>query len=283
MSDHRARIESATGQAVESLTPLSGGCIGEVYRVKLAGGEERVVKIAGSAGTLDIEGYMLRYLADHSELPVPAVHHSEPGLLIMDFIPGESHFGAQEQSHAAELLAKLHDVRSDSFGLEKDTLIGSLPQPNGQMDSWVDFFRERRLLHMARKAQEERRFGSDTFSRIEAFAERLNEWLVEPSHPSLLHGDVWTTNVLAQGGRVTGFIDPAVYYGHAEIELAFSTLFGTFGEPFFNRYNELRPIPDGFFEVRRDIYNLYPLLVHVRLFGGGYLSGIESVLRKHGC
>jgi fructosamine-3-kinase len=123
----------------------------------------------------------------------------------------------------------------------------------------------------------------DTLRRIDRFSEGLDRLIEEPDHPSLLHGDVWTTNVLAEGDRITGFFDPAVYYGHPEIELAFITLFSTFGEAFFRRYDELRGIRPGFFEVRRGIYNLYPLLVHVRLFGGGYLSGVERVLDRHGC
>ncbi len=79
-----------------------------------------------------------------------------------------------------------------------------------------------------------------------------------------------------------GFVDPAIYYAHPEIELAFTTLFGTFERPFFDRYHELRPIAPGFFEERRDIYNLYPLLVHVRLFGGSYVSSVERTLRQFG-
>jgi len=283
MSEVQRRIEQALGAPVKRQGALSGGCIGEVYRVDLGSGDTVVVKVAdGSDGTLDIEGYMLRYLAEHSDLPVPAVRHSEPDLLIMDFLPGDSRFGGREQEHAAELLASLHSVQAEQYGLERDTLIGSLPQPNGWMDTWIDFFRERRLLHMARAAKREGRFGGDTLRRVERFAEHLDEWLLEPPHPSLLHGDVWTTNVLAAKGRITGFIDPAIYYGHPEIELAFSTLFGTFGDAFFRHYEAIRPIPDGFFDTRRDIYNLYPLLVHVRLFGGGYLGGVERTLQHHG-
>ncbi|MEL6151410.1 MAG: fructosamine kinase family protein, partial [Chloroflexota bacterium] len=122
----------------------------------------------------------------------------------------------------------------------------------------------------------------DVRKQIDRLAARLDEFIVEPEAPSLVHGDMWTTNVLAQNGRITGFIDPAIYYGHAEIELAYSTLFGTFGEAFFRRYTEIRPLADGFFEVRRDLYNLYPLLVHVRLFGGGYLSSVKRILSKLG-
>lgn len=138
-------------------------------------------------------------------------------------------------------------------------------------------------MAMGQQAVDAGRMDMRMLRRIETLAEKCDELLDEPAHDSLLHGDVWSANVLAQGGRITGFIDPAIYYGHPEIELAFITLFSTFGEMFFERYRELRPLAPGFFEVRRDIYNVYPLLVHVRLFGGGYLSGVERVLTRHGC
>lgn len=95
-------------------------------------------------------------------------------------------------------------------------------------------------------------------------------------------GDIWSRNVLARNGRVVGLIDPAIYYGHPEAELAFITLFNTFGDAFFQRYHALRPIAAGFFEERRDLYNLYPLLVHVRSFGGGYVHSVDQILRRFG-
>lgn len=137
-------------------------------------------------------------------------------------------------------------------------------------------------MSMATDAAALGRLPVSFLGRLENLCARLDEWLVEPARPSLLHGDVWTTNVLAAGDRITGFVDPAIYYGHPEVELAFTTLFGTFGEPFFSRYQEIRPLPPGFFETRRDIYNLYPLLVHVNLFGGGYVHTVESTLRRFG-
>lgn len=277
------RLAEILGTAVRRLGPLSGGCVGEVYRAELANGDAAVVKVDRSGeSALDREGFMLSYLAEHSNLPVPRVRHCTAELLVMDFLEGDSRFSPGAERHAADLLAACHGVRAEQYGLERDTLIGSLHQPNTWTDSWIDFFRKHRLLHMARQAKEEGRFRAGTLKRIEKFAEHLDQWLLDPEHPSLLHGDVWTTNVLARDDRITGFIDPAVYYGHPEIELAFITLFGTFGEAFFERYHEQRPIADGFFEERRDIYNLYPLLVHVRLFGGGYLSGVERVLSRHG-
>ena len=93
---------------------------------------------------------------------------------------------------------------------------------------------------------------------------------------------MWGGNVLVKGGRIAGFVDPAIYYADPEIELAFSTLFSTFGDAFFARYAELRPLRPGFFEERCDIYNLYPLLVHVRLFGGGYVGSVSGTLSRFG-
>ena len=96
---------------------------------------------------------------------------------------------------------------------------------------------------------------------------------------ALIHGDVWTGNVLAENGRITGFLDPAPYYAHHEVELAFITLFGTFGEAFFARYGEVGTRIDAeFWETRRRVYNVYPLLVHVRLFGGGYVGELSANL-----
>ncbi|MBA3873957.1 MAG: fructosamine kinase family protein [Anaerolineae bacterium] len=265
-----------------NIQALSGGCIGEVYRVELAGGRSIVAKVAdGSGATLAVEGYMLRYLREHSRLPVPEVYHSADTLLLMEFIEGESELDAGAQEHAAELLADLHGLRGETFGLERDTVIGGLHQPNKSTDRWIPFFREQRLLYMAYEAARVGRLPVAVLERVEKFATQLDKWLIEPDYPALIHGDMWTTNILAEDNAITGFLDPAIYYAHPEMELAFSTLFGTFSQPFFTRYHQLRPIAAGFFETRRDIYNLYPLLVHVRLFGGGYVGAVDQILRKY--
>ncbi len=282
--DMQRAIESAVSPAaVTDIMPLSGGCIGQVYRVRLSDGRQLVAKADdGPHPRLDTEGYMLRYLAERSQLPVPTVWHNTPRLLLMDFLPGDSHFSAGAQRHAAELLAALHEVTAPHYGLERDTLIGGLHQPNPATDSWLAFFRQHRLLYMGREGVDKGRLPPTVWQRLQRLADNLDRWLLEPERPSLLHGDVWTTNVLAQGDTITGFIDPAIYYGHPEIELAFTTLFGTFSQPFFDHYQTLRPLAAGFFEERRDIYNLYPLLVHVRLFGGGYVHSVERTLSRFG-
>ncbi len=272
-------VEAALGVRPVAQSRLGGGDIAEVHRLDMPDGTRLVAK-QGEA--LDVEGAMLAYLRDHSALPVPGVVHADPHLLIMDDLENDGAIGAEAESHAAELLAALHALDAHAFGFDRDTVIGGLRQPNPWTASWRDFFRDQRLLYMAREALAAGRLGGGVMRRIERLAGRLDEWIGEPAAPSLLHGDMWAGNVLVSGGRVSGFIDPAIYYGDAEIELAFSTLFGTFGDAFFARYGELRPLRAGFFEVRRDLYNLYPLLVHVRLFGGSYVARVESALSRFG-
>ncbi|GAB6052211.1 fructosamine kinase family protein [Magnetospira thiophila] len=274
-------ITRVTGRRPVEARPLSGGCIGDVFRVALEGSGSLVAKVGDSASGLDLEGHMLEVLGPH--LPVPEVLHAEPNLLLMSWLPNDGGLTDESQMHAAELLAKLHGVRGPAFGLDRDTLIGGLPQPNPWTESWLAFFRDQRLLHRASDAQRAGRLPGRLLDRVEKLAANLGRWLSEPDHPSLLHGDMWTGNVLCQGRRIAGFVDPACYYGDPEIELAFSTMFGTFGRAFFHRYEQLRPIAPGFFEERKDLYNLYPLLVHVRLFGGSYVGSVERTLSRFGC
>lgn len=278
-----AIVTGKLGTSITAARPLHGGCIGDVSRVELADGRHIVAKIdTGSAPRLDIEGYMLRYLREYSKLPVPGVLWCDSRVLLMTYEPGDSQFSARSQAHAAELLASLHTISAAHYGLERHTLIGGLHQPNTPCKTWVAFFREHRLLHMAREAHREGSLPAALLSRLERFADDLEKFIIEPPHPALLHGDVWTTNVLANAHEITAFLDPAIYYGHPEIELAFTTLFGTFGPAFFEAYQALSPLEPGFFEMRRDLYNLYPLLVHVRLFGSSYLSGVSSAIARHG-
>jgi fructosamine-3-kinase len=276
-------IERALGVRPLSVGPLSGGCVGEVYRADLPDGEKVVVKRdQRPSPTLDLEAYMLRYLAEKSELPVPAVLYDDPRLLIIAFLPGGGAVNNAAEQHAADLLADLHQITAPAYGLERDTLIGSLSQPNPQTGSWLEFFRESRLLYMADEARRAGQLPAAFTPRIERLAARLGDWLPDNGRPALIHGDIWGGNVLAQDGRITGLIDPAIYYADPEIELAFITLFNTFGDAFFRRYGEIRPLDPAFMRERRHLYNLYPLLVHVRLFGGGYVAGVDRTLRQFG-
>jgi fructosamine-3-kinase len=276
-------IEEHLGERLRSARPMGGGCIGEVYRVELEDGTTLVAKLdREGASHLEREAYMLRYLRDNSELPVPEVYHGSETLLLMEFVEGNSRFSEEAERHAAELLSALHGITAEAYGHERATLIGSLDQPNPWTESWIEFFREQRVLYMAGVAYKAGRLPAEDLKRVERLAERLEEYLEESERPSLIHGDVWSANVLAKGDRITAFLDPAIYHADPEIELSFISLFNSFGDPFLERYAEIRGIRDGFFEERRDLYSLYPLLVHVYFFGGGYLDSVRSTLRRFG-
>ncbi|MBV9453710.1 MAG: fructosamine kinase family protein [Rubrobacter sp.] len=274
-------VEAALGERLLSARSMGGGCIGEVYKVELEGGAKLVAKVdRESESHLDREAYMLRYLRERSGIPVPEVFYGSETLLLMQFVEGDNRFSGEAQRHAAELLAELHGLTADAYGHERDTLIGSLEQPNPPTKSWVEFFRDQRLLYLAGVAFDAARLPSEDLRRIERLAAKLDELVEEPERPSLVHGDVWSGNVLAKGDRITAFLDPAIYYADHEIELAFISLFNSFGKPFFERYKEIRGIRTGFFKRRRDLYNLYPLLVHVYFFGGSYLDAVRGVLHR---
>ncbi|MEE2888493.1 MAG: fructosamine kinase family protein [Planctomycetota bacterium] len=281
MTSLEQRIAGLTGRCPVRLSAMHGGCVSEVYLVEFDQGDRLVAKVDEAlTGQLEIEARMLGYLAPH--LPVPSVVHSSPGLMLMNHVNGSGSFSAEVQVHAAELLAGLHAVEGCAFGFEWDTVIGSLHQPNPETPSWIAFFGEHRLVYMAELAQARGRLPSSLCSRVETLAGVLDRFLSEPDTPSLLHGDIWSGNVLAADGRVQAFLDPAIYFGHPEVELAFIVMFSTFGTRFFETYAELRGIEDGFFEERAQVYNLYPNLVHVALFGGSYEHAVEQTLARCG-
>jgi fructosamine-3-kinase len=285
--DLKTRLHQVLGSRVVETRPLAVGFGLTGLAIILADGRRLAVKAGetdrGEVDGLKLEAFMLGELARLSELPVPRVHYAARDLLVMDFIENDGG-GISEsvERHAGELIASLHAAQRVRFGYSCDTLIGPLSQPNPEAVLWVPFFRDHRLLYMAREAHREGCLPSALFKRIERLAERIEDYLVEPPFPSLLHGDLWTGNVLVRGGRIAGCVDPAIYCGHPEIELAFTTMFGTFGKAFFAVYESLIPLEPGFHELRAGLYNLYPTLVHVRLFGSGYLPGIERTLARIG-
>ncbi|TVP44083.1 MAG: fructosamine kinase [Gemmatimonadales bacterium] len=262
------------------------------------------VSEAGSA--LGIEGRMLTYLAESTGLPVPEVLHSTDRLLVMEHVENDGSRSDTGEEEAAEMVAALHGNAGPAFGFHWDTVLGGLPQPNPWTPSWVDFFARERLLFMGKACVRAGRMPSETLRRVERLCAGLDRWL-EPgpasvagresrtalaagpgagsaagsaAGPALVHGDLWGGNVLWRGGRVVAFIDPAIHFADPEVEIAFTTLFGAFGDTFYRRYQEIRPLRPGFLEVRKDLLNLYPLLVHVRLFGGGYLASVERILAR---
>lgn len=269
-------IDAVLGSPPTGFRELSGGEIGTVHRSTLADGRRIVAKTGETP--LNIEGRMLRHLSEHSDLPVPSVYYAESDLLLIEYVEGGTDHDLPVTRDAADHLATLHERQGPAFGFEWRTITGPVRQPNPWTDSWIDFYRDHRLARLVSEGE----FPAETRDRIEAICADLDELLLEPEAPSLIHGDVWTTNVLARDGRVEAFLDPAIYYAHPEVELAYIDWTNTFGTGFFDRYRERREIAPGFFERRRFVYRLYPLLVHVHLFGGRYRDALDRTLDRMG-
>ncbi|SDC59816.1 Fructosamine-3-kinase [Algoriphagus faecimaris] len=175
-------------------------------------------------------------------------------------------------------LAHLHLTQQSQFGLEEDNFIASLNQRNLPTDKWLDFFVEYRLEPLIGKAYFDRLVPLDFLKRFQEIYPKLNGIFPE-ENPALLHGDLWSGNVICNEDGQPALIDPAVYFGHREMDLAFSRLFGGFDQEFYEAYESAFPLAPGF-ESRMGIYNLYPLLVHLNLFGSAYLPGIERILKR---
>ncbi len=232
---------------------------------------------------VESEELMYEYLSANSTLPIPKIYKREGDILLSEYIHHDELDQKDAELDAALHLANLHRISWDEgYGFVEDTVIGPYVQSNTPYDSWIEFFKRERLLDFATKAYAEEQLPEKCYDRLIALCEDLDKYLIEPKKSSLLHGDVWSGNVLIHRGEVAAFIDPALYYGHHEVDLAFIMMFNTFGDRFFERYHTLFPIEEDFVEVRADIYNLYPYLVHLRAFGEGYLPYIERILKKYG-
>ena len=274
----QAEIEREMKVNITSIAPLSAANYAQIYRMTCSGGEVFVAKVAERG--LDSEAFMLKYLRQNTKLPVPQVYFCNEHVIIMEFIESHHVLDAQSQRHAAELLAALHGIQGKLYGFERDMLVGLLRQPNTQSPDWVGFFTQHRLLYMAAEALKEQKIDAKTMKQCEKLAGKLKKYITQPAPPSLSHGDVWSGNFLAGRGVILAFLDPAIYYADPEVELATIHAFKTFDENFFARYNEIRPIRPGFFEERADIYALYPLLVHARLFGLSYARRVQRILDR---
>ncbi|WP_132057648.1 fructosamine kinase family protein [Halorussus amylolyticus] len=278
----RSQVADALGCPVESARELDGGEVGRVVRVTLADGRRVVAKTSDTP--LDVEADMLEFLGRRG-LPIPELHHRSADLLVMAYVEGDGNLTPSAEADVARHLAALHEERPENpancgdFGFPFDTLDGPYRQPNPWTDSWVAFYRDHRLRRMAEKARNAGLLSADIAERIERLAGNLDSWLPESPPAALLHGDVWANNVVVRDGAIRAFLDPACYFGHAEVELAYVDFGSALGDTFFETYREECGIDPGFFDGRCEIYQLYPLLVHLLYFEDeGYASEIDRTL-----
>lgn len=282
----RRRIEDRAGHPISDLRPYARGQNANLYLIDLTDDRRMIAKLSRveSPGqprpSLEHEGWMLDYLARKSTLPVPKVHWYDTHIILMDFIENSGMITREVQYDAATHLAALHETQSDFFGLERDTDIGLLPQKNAYDLNWVNFYRDQRLLPMARLALDAKGIEADILPRIETLAAKLSSYIPSRPQVSLIHGDLWGGNVLIGKGRISAFIDPAIYYADSEMDLAFIRLFHTFGDDFFDQYSALRSISPEFETSTRYIYSLYPLLIQASTAGGKAQDDIVKILGR---
>ena len=282
----RDRLEKALGARVAATATLPVGFGLTGLKVTLADGRVLAVKARESAARADLrlEAYMLDELARQSDLPVPRVHVAEADLLVMDFIDNDGgSITPSVERHAAELIANLHATPRPFFGYRARHADRSAAAAKPKVRSLAALL-PRAAVARHGAASRRRRPSARGHACPHRAARRTGSTTICSS----LRIRACCMAISGRGtcscaaDRIAGFVDPAIYYGHPEIELAFTTMFGTFGSAFFDAYAALLPLEPGFHELRSDLYNLYPTLVHVRLFGAGYLGGIDRTLSRLG-
>ncbi len=274
-------LSELLGQEVKALDLLQQGQIGDIYIASVEG-QRYVVKTSEQAEKLAIEARMLEDLYE-AKIRVPHVIISKESFLVLEHIETTDQAKYAQEIEAAKLLSRLHSVTNESrmYGYYYDTTIGPFPQKNEQTQyNWTLFLGQMRIMPMARHCYDQGKLSKQIMERLEGLCRDLYKRIdMRTIYPSLLHGDVWSGNVLFEREGAC-LIDPAIYYGDKEMELAFILLFGTFGETFFHAYQEIHPLSDDFYESKVPLYQIYPLLVHVALYGSSYVGELERTLKR---
>jgi fructosamine-3-kinase len=257
---------------------VGGGCINDGWRVEFADGSRAFVKTRPEVapGEYETEAAALRWLAEPGGVRVPEVVEVQPDLLAIEWID-EGSLSAGGAEELGRGLAELHAAGADAFGSLPpgapggDLRIGPIALPLEPSDDWPSFYAERLLMPLAREAG---------VGAIGPVCERIHELAGPPEAPARLHGDLWGGNVLAGADGRAWLIDPAAYGGHREVDLAMLRLFGSPSARIFDAYQEAAPLAEGH-EDRVGLWQLFPLLVHAVLFGGGYGAQAEATARRY--
>lgn len=265
------------------VTPLAGGCIHHAYQISTTRGAYFLKwNKRGEADNYRAEQRGLELLARHragfAATPLTTGQTEVHSFLMLEFIEEAKPSGEFWEEFGRQLAA-LHRNSNPYFGLDHDNFIGRLPQNNRPSPDYVRFFIESRLRPQVRLARDGGWIDENKSKSFERLYHRLPD-LIPPEPPALLHGDLWQGNFLCTRENMPVLIDPAVYYGHREAEIAFTGLFGGFDPTFYESYHQAFPLTPGW-RSRQDLFNLYPLLVHLNLFGKSYLAAITSILHRY--
>jgi protein-ribulosamine 3-kinase len=263
---------------ITAAQPLGGGCINEARLLTTSSGPRLFLKqnhnIPPDMFPREADG--LRELAQPQGAPrAPLVFLEDANFLLLEYLFPEPAHPRRWQVFGAEL-ATLHLHTAPQFGFHADNYIGATPQPNTPQSDGFAFFAEHRLMFQAALARDNRYFSNAEIRQIERLCQQLPELI--PAQPaSLLHGDLWSGNIHTGPGGLACLIDPAVYYGWAEADLAMAHLFGSLPPEFYEAYQSTRPLDPGY-RARFELYNLYHLLNHLNLFGAGYFHQVKAIL-----
>jgi protein-ribulosamine 3-kinase len=269
--------EHGLGQRVEAVTPVGGGCINHGAKIETDSGTALFLKWNPSSppGMFEAEAAGLDALSAASALRVPAPlawgdDAEGTAWLLMEHVTGGP-AGLAAEGALGRGLADMHNhAAEEGFGWESDNWIGSLEQTNAVSGRWGEFWRDCRIAPQLRLARRQGHAGDTSF---DALLEVIPSALADVVRPELVHGDLWGGNWFANELGEPVLIDPAVYRGHGEVDLAMSELFGGFGPAFYNAYDDVRAIAGAYRAYRKDLYQLYYLLVHINLFGSTYEAG----------
>lgn len=281
-------VTEQLGQPVQTLTPLGGGCINRAYRAEFKTGPALFIKTHDQPPVdfFPLEASGLAWLAEPAVGPhIPTVVAASngsgrlPALLILEYIAVGPQPAPRNQALLGRRLAELHRSGAPVFGLAHDNYLATLSQDNRPLPTWAEFYGERRLQPLLRQAYDRQLLPSAAQRACEAVLQRLPEVVGPQEPPARLHGDLWGGNVLWNGQGQPVLIDPAVYGGHREVDLAMMRLFGGFEAECFAAYNEVFPLGPGH-EARVALYQLYPLLVHLLLFGRSYLPQLIATVAE---
>ncbi|WP_282160215.1 fructosamine kinase family protein [Ulvibacterium marinum] len=281
----KAHIEYLLCINIQKVQSLSGGDISQAYLLETET-EHFFCKVNrdGNAHKMFlVEKAGLEAISNTQVIATPNVLLCEPlekgAFLIMEYIkPGRA--SQAEMAQLGHQLAALHQFsKSDYYGWETDNFIGSLPQGNSPNTDWGPFYVQERLLPQIKTAIDNKQLDiSDIPSETKLSVTCKN--LFPKTEPALLHGDLWGGNYLVSQGGKPYLIDPAIYYGHHEVDIAMTRLFGGFDSSFYHAYQEHFP-KEPFEDERRDIYQLYYLLVHLNLFGRSYYGSVKAILKRY--
>ena len=273
-----AALERALGSRVMRSHGVSGGDINQAYKAELADGRRVFVKSNDDApaGMFAAEARGLAWLGEAKALRVPAVLAQGPDFLVLEWIESARRTPDFDE-RLGRGLAALHQAKPSSFGLDHDNFIGRLAQANGARATWPAFYCDQRLQPQLQLAVDGGLASPAMRRGFDRLFDDLDELVGPPEPPARLHGDLWGGNLMVDDRGLPCLIDPAVYGGHREVDLAMMRLFGGFSPTVFAAYHEAHPLsPDH--ERRNPLYQLYFLMVHVNLFGGSYVAAVERAL-----